>query len=137
MAEAVFKHKVECAGLSNRIEADSAGTSGWHIGSQPHPRVMGTLKPLGIPVNHRARQFVQADLNEFDYVLVMDDENWVDVAQFRAGTSTVSRLLEYAPHLGMREVPDPYLTDRFEEVYYLVDEGTRCLLDAIRAERGL
>ncbi|MFN8504378.1 MAG: hypothetical protein U0177_20940 [Kouleothrix sp.] len=32
MAEAVFCHLVAQAGLSERIEADSAGTGAWHVG---------------------------------------------------------------------------------------------------------
>lgn len=37
MAEAVFKHLLQNEKLENYIKADSAATSGWHIGD-PHIR---------------------------------------------------------------------------------------------------
>jgi protein-tyrosine phosphatase len=137
MAEAVFNHRVQKAGLSSEIEADSAGTGPWHVGNPPHNGVARLLKQYSIPLNHRGRQFQQSDLNEFDYVLVMDDENRRDVARFGAGTAQVRLLMEYAPHFGVREVPDPYLNGKFEEVYRLVNEATYCLLQAIRKEHGI
>ena len=37
MAEGVFQHLVDEAGLTEKIEVDSAGTSSWHIGDKAHP----------------------------------------------------------------------------------------------------
>ena len=38
-AEAIFRHFVQQAGLTERIEADSAGTYGGHAGDLPDPRM--------------------------------------------------------------------------------------------------
>ena len=48
----------------------------------------------------------------------------------------VRLFLEFAPHLGRREVPDPYYgTDQgFELVLDLVEEAGRGLLDHLRRE---
>jgi protein-tyrosine phosphatase len=37
----------------------------------------------------------------------------------------------------VRDVPDPYYNGRFDEVYELVEQGGRGLLERIIAEQGL
>ena len=54
MAEGVFQHLVDEAGLSDRIEVDSAGASSWHIGERP-PRTRNVLRQHGIAYDGRAR----------------------------------------------------------------------------------
>ena len=43
MAEAIFRQKVQQAGLESTIQVFSAATSRWEVGSQPHK---GTRKIL-------------------------------------------------------------------------------------------
>ena len=43
MAEVVFRALVERAALSDRIEVDSAGTGGWHVGDGADPRAVAVL----------------------------------------------------------------------------------------------
>ena len=136
MAEGVFQHKVREAGLEDRIESDSAGTGHWHIGSPPHPGTRHVLAEKGIAYSHRARQIGSDDLNAFDYILTMDETNYADVQALGTGSGEVVRLLDYAPALGIREVPDPYHTGGYEGVYTLIDAATDGLLALIRAEHG-
>jgi len=137
MAEAVFAHKVREAGLANDIYTDSAGTGNWHIGSQPHHGTRRILAKNAIQYSHAARQIVATDLERFDYVLTMDDDNLYNVERMGKGKAVVRRFLDYAPQTGISEVPDPYFTGNFEEVYDLVDAAADGLLDAIRKEREL
>ena len=137
MAEGVFQHKVREVGLEGMIETDSAGTGNWHVGSQPHPGTMRLLAEKGITYYHRARQFDRDDLNEFDYILTMDEENYADVQALGTGTAKVAPFLDYAPHLGVREVPDPYYTGGFEGVYELINAAADGLLAVIRKEHSL
>ena len=67
----------------------------------------------------------------------MDEANRRGVERVGRGRARVAALLDYAPHTGITEVPDPYLTGNFEEVYALVNEATDGLLAAIRQEHGL
>ena len=134
MAEAVFASKVKAAGLEGKIEADSAGTGDWHIGQPPHRGTRALLKERRIDYTHAARQIAAADLEAFDYVLTMDNQNLANVRAMGTGRAVVRPFLEYAPHLPLREVPDPYLTGGFPEVYDLVDAAADGLLAAIRAE---
>lgn len=137
MAEAVFMHKVKAAGLEDRIEADSAGTGHWHIGHPPHEGTLRVLEKNRIEWSHRARRISQEDLDKFDYILTMDEENLANVRGMGPARATVRPFMEYAPHTGYLEVPDPYYTGKFDAVYRLVEEASDGLLVAIRREHGL
>lgn len=134
MAEAVFRHKVAEAGLSDRISVDSAGTGGWHVGERPHRGTLQILRTHGISDEGiYARQLTTDDLQTFDYILTMDRMNWHDVQRLGKASGVLKPLLEYAPHLDVTEVPDPYYDGRFAEVYELVDAACDGLLEEIRS----
>lgn len=144
MAEAVFMHKVKAAGLEDKIEADSAGTGDWHHGQAPHRGTQQILKSNAITFSHSARQMGTADFHAFDYILTMDESNFADVntllrlARLGEGKQAqIARLMDYAPDVGTREVPDPYYDGRYAEVYTLVEQAATGLLAAIRREQGL
>lgn len=52
MAEAIFRQKVQQAGLESTIQVFSAATSHWEVGSQPHK---GTRKIFGATRNFLSR----------------------------------------------------------------------------------
>lgn len=137
MAEGIFRHKVAAAGLSEKIEADSAGTGDWHVGEPPHAGTRRALAANDVEYRHRARQITPDDLLACDYVLTMDDANLRAVQRLGAARGTLKPLLDYAPRQPLREVPDPYYTGDFDGVYKLLDTATEGLLAAIRQERGL
>ena len=136
MAEAVFRHMVKEAGLSDVISVDSAGTSRWEVGSPAHPGTMKVLRQHNIAHEGHARQIQRSDLDDFDYILAMDRENLSFILRYSVGARAEIRLfLSYAQEAGLiaeDEVPDPYYDDNFERTYDLVTVGCRALLDAIR-----
>ena len=137
MAEAVFMHKVREAGLEGGIEADSAGTGDWHLGSPPHPGTMRLLADNAIEYEHLGRRVTPADLEEFDYVLAMDNANLRGILSLGKGRAVVRRFLEYSPNTDVLDVPDPYLTGGFEGVYTLINTAADGLLAEIRVGYGL
>lgn len=137
MAEAVFRHKVQEAGLVDQIEADSAGTGNWHLGEPPHAGTRRVLKANDVEYQHRARLITPQDLERFDYVLTMDNANLRAVQAMGKTKGKVAPFLNYAPKAGVREVPDPYYTGGFKEVYALVEQAADGLLVTIRKEHGL
>jgi protein-tyrosine phosphatase len=138
MAEAVFRHLVDEAGLTDQFEIDSAGTHEYHVGARPHPGTQRALTTRGVAVgSHRARHVHPYDFDYYDYVIAMDADNLTDLQALAPRTTKVRRLLDYAPHAAVRNVPDPYYVGNFEAVYDLVLAGARGLLDHIMAERGL
>ena len=142
MAEAVFQHMVKEAGLENEIEADSAGTGDWHVGNPAHHGTLAILQKNSISYDGRARHLQAEDLEQFDYIVTMDDENLSGVQRLQTAASTahVAPLLGYgvqARQSQIREVPDPYFNGGFETVYQLVQDGCAGLLETIRREHNL
>lgn len=137
MAEAAFQHKVRAANLEDKIASDSAGTGHWHVGNPPHHGTRAQLTRNGIEYTHQARLIAEEDLDTFDYILTMDNQNLRDVQALGTGKAVIRPLLDYAPGSAFREVPDPYHTGGFEGVFALVDEAAEGLLKAIRAEQEL
>ncbi len=137
MAQAIFAEMVRKAGLSDRISIDSCGTAGWHTGDAPHPGTQKVLRAHGIPFQHTARQINSGDFLSASYLVAMDRENLGDMRQMGKTQGELSLLLDFAPQLGILDVPDPYYTNRFEETYRLIEAGCTGLLDHIRAQEGL
>lgn len=140
MAEGVFQHLVDEAGLSDAITVDSAGTGRWHVGERAHRGTRTVLQKHGIPYDGRARQIVPADFGRFDYILAMDNANLADLRRMMPGSDTqvvVRRFLDFADDVAEKEVPDPYYDGRFEDVYRLVRQGAEALLAHIREEKEL
>jgi protein-tyrosine phosphatase len=138
MAEAVFRHKVQQAGLSDHIAIDSAGTGYWHVGEPPHRNTCKELEKNGIGYEGMtARQIGRRDLDDFDYILTMDEQNLADVTALGSARGVVRPFLDYLPEPGLREVPDPYYVGGYDKVYALVDAASDGLLAAIRKEHNL
>jgi protein-tyrosine phosphatase len=119
-----------------KIEIDSAGTAGYHIGAPPDLRSQRAASRRGIDISGlRARQVTQGDFARFDFILAMDRENLRELEAMKPGNSraSVKLFLEYAPDLNLRDVPDPYYRDAsaFEEVLDLTTAASRGLLASL------
>lgn len=136
MAEAVFRQLAHEAGLDGSIEVDSAGTESW-VDSPPHAGTQRVLDRNGIVYTGRGRDLLREDLDRFDYIITMDEKNRRDVARLGGGSALVAPLMDFAPHLKVREVPDPYFDGRFDEAHALIRAGAEGLLAQIRSEHRL
>jgi len=140
-AEGVFRQQVKSAGLSRRIHADSAGMLDYHAGEPPDPRAQAAARKRNYDLSRlRARQIRGQDFDEYHHLLAMDAGH---LAQLRRLSPAQHRhklrlFLDFAPHLGRHEVPDPYYgTEQgFELVLDLVEAAGRGLLDQLRSELG-
>ena len=123
IAEAVFREQLKESGQLESWRVDSAGTGDYHIGSEPDPRTMKTLKKHSITdYVHYARQITSKDFKEFDYILVMDDENLEDVNSMTDGShkARVKLLGSYDKAARSDQVQDPYYgrgDEGFERVF--------------------
>ncbi|MFH8344931.1 low molecular weight protein-tyrosine-phosphatase [Streptomyces sp. NPDC018045] len=73
MAEAVFRARVEEAGLDELVAVDSAGTGGWHEGDGADPRTVAVLRAAGYEEDHVARQFQAEWFDALDLVIALDN----------------------------------------------------------------
>jgi protein-tyrosine phosphatase len=137
MAEAVFQTLVSEAGLNDKITVDSAGTGGWHVGEKAHSGTLNILRQKGITYQGTARQVSQSDLTEADYLIAMDESHLHFIQRMGTPKAVIALMMDYAPEMGEREVPDPYYDGRFERVYELVRASSQGLLQAIRSKHSL
>lgn len=134
-AEGVFQHLVNERGLSAYFEIDSAGTSAYHIGESANSKSQRTAKEHGITLHSRARRFKPFDLDYFDLILAMDNENHQNIRQMATAEQAVKigRMRDFDPDPGDGEVPDPYYggIDGFENVFQIVKRSCEGLLDQL------
>ena len=130
-----MNHLIRQAGLENKIQCDSAGTSSYHIGSAPDRRMNVAAKLRGIELVGHARQFTKADFEEFDLILAMDRENHENICALdRSGRyqHKVRLMCDFCTRHTLKEVPDPYYggDEGFNQVIDLLFDACEGLLNA-------
>lgn len=132
MAEYVFKDMVKQAGVADQFYIDSAATSREEIGNGVHYGTRKKLQEVGIPCgDHRARQMIQRDYEQFDYLIGMDDANLTNMRRIIGGDSMqkMQKLLQFA---GSDEsIADPWYTGDFDETYQDIVKGCTALLQQV------
>ena len=82
MAEGMLRKALQEAGLDRHVEVDSAGTHAYHVGSPPDPRAQQAIRQRGAEIsNLRGRKVADEDFERFDYILVMDGDNYNKLIQ--------------------------------------------------------
>ena len=137
-AETVFRDHAQRAGILDDLRIESAGIGSWHVGEPPDKRAILHGRRRGYDLEAlRARQVTREDFANFDYILGMDVRNLRDLEALRPDEygGYLGLFLDFAPHLGLREVPDPYYggPEGFETVLELVECASEGLLAHIRA----
>jgi protein-tyrosine phosphatase len=137
IAEAVFRMLVEREQLSSRITIDSAGTHGYQTGERPDLRAIRAARLRGYDLSsQRARLFDLDDFRRFEWIVAMDSQNLRFLKALRPADHCghLALFLDFAPELGLRDVPDPYYgkAEDFESVLDLVERGAAPLLAAIQ-----
>lgn len=118
------------AGLQDRIELDSAGTGGWHVGDPPDTRATAAARGRGITLEGKARRVRPEDFDHFDLILAMDSSNERDLRRLAPddeARAKVRLLREFDPAsagLDDLDVPDPY---------YDSARGFEIVLDQVQA----
>jgi protein-tyrosine phosphatase len=136
LAESVFRHLVEEAGLADRFEIDSAGTGSWHVGERPDARAAHVARARGIELAGCARQVTPEDLVAFDHVIAMDRDNLRELqhmARSAPASAKIRLLRDYDPHRDGDDVPDPYYggASGFEDVFEIVSRSCASLLASL------
>lgn len=143
MAEAIFRQKVKEAGYEDQIVVDSAGTGDWHIGNPPHHGTRRILDQYKISYEGiRARQVAEDDFRDSRYIIVMDSQKMQDLKRFQPKglgeeAPFIGKMLDFASSAEIKDVPDPYYTGNFEEVYELLQDSCQGLLQFIIEREGL
>ena len=141
-AEGVFTALVSEKKLHHHFKIDSAGTHAYHVGDAPDLRAQRAARERGIEIKHlRARKFTYQDFDDFDYILVMDDDNYhiVNQACPLEHKHKIGYFLDHAPDLKIREVPDPYYggAHGFEQVLDMIEAASEGLINHLKHSGAL
>lgn len=142
-AEGVFRHLAETAGWSKMFQADSAGTSAYHVGEPPDRRAQQHAKLRGYDISGlRARQVGPADFERFDLILCMEKnvlETVRKIQAFARGNAEAAFFLDYLDGYEGQDVPDPYYGDgkHFDDALDLIEQGSHALLKTLLKKQGM
>ena len=133
-----MNHLLREQNLEAQIQCDSAGTSGYHVGSAPDRRMTVAAKRQGITLAGQSRQFEPEDFEKFDLILAMDKDNYRDILRLdRNGEygDRVQLMCSFCQHHNDDEVPDPYYGGEagFNYVIDLLKDACQGLLDHVQA----
>jgi protein-tyrosine phosphatase len=136
-AHGVFRQMVNDQGYSEMISVDSAGTISYHAGEPPDGRGQQAAIARNIDISDlRARQVRSSDFVEFDYIIAMDNDNFTNLqrdcpTQYR---NRLYKMMDFAPQRSETEVPDPYYSGGFDNVFDMVEDASNGLLQHILKE---
>lgn len=135
-AEGVFRHMLREKNLEEKVEVDSAGTHGYHVGESPDQRTQRAAASRRYDLsNMRARKVAAQDLSYFDLILAMDHNN-LDVLKRICPVDKHERLgllMSYSKNFDDDEVPDPYygLGHGFDLVLDMIEDAAAGLIESI------
>lgn len=138
-----MKRLVDKNDLHDYIEVDSAGTSGWHEGELPDERMRAHGEKRNYNFGSRARKFKKSDFDQYDYIIVMDKNNYNNVKSMADGREQIAKInmmtdysLQYNNH---DYVPDPYYggPSGFELVLDLLEDACEGLLQTIKKDYSI
>ncbi len=125
LAEGILASKLP----SNGFLVDSAGTGHWHVGNPPDKRSVLTAEKNGIDITkQRGKLFKPSFFQEYDYIYVMDTNNYADVIRMAKNDDDKKKvqliLDEVFPGENV-DVPDPYhgTLSNFDQVFEMLDEA--------------
>jgi protein-tyrosine phosphatase len=127
LAEGILQHKAKQQGLNWLV--DSAGTANYHTNEPPHRLSQKVSKMNGIDISHLSgRQFVKEDMNYFDKIYVMDEENYAEVKRISRNLwneEKVDLLLNELYPNENRSVPDPWYgaEEGYHKVFTMIDKA--------------
>ena len=143
LAEGIFKQRVREESLDDKINVESAGTSGWHVGQRPDPRSIEVANINGIELDSFGRKAIGNDFKEFDYIIAMDRDNYKDLKNLPGrsmeGAAKLYLMRDFDEFGKGLDVPDPYYggDDGFAYVFELLDRSCGDLLGEIKRDHKL
>lgn len=136
-AECVFRSLVDSHNLNDVVTTDSAGTHAYYIGNPPDPRAQAIALHHNIDLSDLiARKVAVQDFYDF---VAMDRGNKLNLNAMNnnEAKASVHLFMEFAENWSNDEVPDPYYSDRsndingFEQVFKMLSDASQGLLKKI------
>ncbi len=132
-AQGIMEKILEERGMTDAVEVDSAGISGYHSGDLPDRRMRVHAQRRGLDLTHRSRRAASDDLRHFDLIVGMDDSNVDDLKELADSVEDAAKVVQisrfFRQHRGFDCVPDPYYggAEGFENVLDLLEDACQCI----------
>lgn len=138
-AEAIMKKLVAQRGLNQFYHIDSAGTSGYHLGTLPDPRTRKHGANRSYQIDSLSRKVIADDFS-FSLLLAMDDANYdylLKLAPTVDDQSKVRRMIDFCTNSKFDHVPDPYYegANGFDLVLDILENACANLLTELEEQR--
>ena len=138
-AEGVMKVFIDQNGMKNKFFIDSAGTIDYHEGELPDPRMIDAASERGYNLDHKARQIRKTDLENFDYIITMDDGIHKSVLRLdpqKKYHHKIFRMTDFLTTMEADEIPDPYYGNKkdFEYTLDLIEDASKGLLNYLQKD---
>ena len=96
----------------------------------------------GVILESRSRLLTKKDLENFDYIVVMDHSNYQNVLNLDSNNKfkhKIFHMMDFASNWSDNEVPDPYYGGEkgFDRVIDMVEDAAQGLLKKIRADYNI
>ena len=135
IAEGIMRDLIK----KNNLKAivDSAGTIDFHKGQNPDIRATTKAFEHGLNISDLiARPFVVNDFDKFDWIFVMDNENYDDIVALTKSEDKREKVMMIMNelHKGKNmEVPDPYYGGEqgFENVFQMLNDACQAIAKKI------
>jgi protein-tyrosine phosphatase len=133
-AHGLFRGLVQERGLAARIQVDSCGTSGYHVGEGADGNMQRAARDFGYDLSDQvSRQLHRSDYSDFDLLIAMDRANEREIRRRmpQGSEAEIVRFMSFVPNAPGQDVPDPYYggLDGFREVVRLIERGCGPLLE--------
>lgn len=131
MAEFIMKSK------TNDYYIESTATSAEEIGNSIYPQAKEQLIKHGIGgfKNKRARQVRKSDYDEFDYLIIMDEENRRALERIvgEDKDNKIYKILDFVDDNFLKgsDVDDPWYTRDFDKCFEEIEKGCEGMLKFI------
>ena len=122
-AHGVFRALVEKEGMSHVVEIDSAGTHAYHVGNSPDKRAQATAQRRGVDLSDLlARRVEPEDFEVFDYVLAMDQDNYMSLSEICPDqhVDKIYMFMDFASHMRTPRFPIPITVVRRDLIGYSI-----------------
>jgi protein-tyrosine phosphatase len=139
MAEGVFSDLLSREGKSCYFEVASAGTVSWQGGCAPDERAVRVSEENGIDISSiRAQCIHDLDLHTFDWIFVMDNENYEHVLEALGPVpgARLNMMTDFSPGMINQEIDDPYYGDErdFRSVHQRLRRASEDILTVMVEE---
>ena len=132
MAEMIFKDIVEENHKRFLFNCESKATSMEEYGNEIYPKARKVLEEHNVTIEkHTASMVKKEDYNKYQYIICMDQNNYYSLINIfnEDPEDKIKLLMSFTGE--EKEIEDPWYTDRFEEVYQMINDGCHALFQKL------